>query len=164
MDRHRLAGARGLIEQVGEKRISEPSAAMRGQQRNVDDAVLGSPARQIQPADRYSSALDDEEVGALIVLLVMAVLRIELRPQERGFLRVRPIRYGELLHARGSVEARQERQVGVGDGAKREARGGGARPAKGWRSFLAVMPGLVPGIHAFRIWQHESRGWPGQAR
>jgi len=26
------------------------------------------------------------------------------------------------------------------------------------------MPGLVPGIHVFSVWQQARRGWPGQAR
>jgi len=133
VDGHRLAGAGGFIEQVGKKRCSKSSPAMLGKERDVDNAMLGLPAREIEPANRCSGMLDDKEIGARIVLLIMRMLRVELRLQECGLLRVGPIGYGEFFRPRQSIKLREERQVSLGGGTKRETRGSCARPAK-WRA------------------------------
>src|SRR5436190_17571734 len=74
MDGHRLAGAGGLIEQVGKNRGSKSAAAVFGKKCDIDNAMLGCPACEIEPADRYSGMLDDEEIGPRIVLLIMRML------------------------------------------------------------------------------------------
>jgi hypothetical protein len=143
VDGHGLAGARGLVEQIGKKRTSETSAAMLGDESNVDDAVLGRPAREIEPTNRCSGLLDDEELRARIMLLIVRVLGVELRLKERDFLRVGPIRYGELLHARGGIEARKEWKVGVRYRPKAQTCFSRARPAEGRIMFAHVSQRLA---------------------
>ena len=79
----------------------------------------------------------------------MRVLGVELLLQERKLLASDHADDGKFLHARRGIDAREERQVGVGDRAERQAGRGGARPAEGRRSCRFVMAGLVPAIHVF---------------
>ncbi len=51
MDRHRLADGGSLIHQVAQQRLAKSLAAMFGQEGDVDDAMLGRPALDIEAAD-----------------------------------------------------------------------------------------------------------------
>src|SRR5215813_3232009 len=78
MDRQRLAGGGRLVEEILHQRGAEAAAAVLGQERNVDDAVLTLPAIEIEPPYPVVIAQHQEKVGGPIVLLVMRMLRIEL--------------------------------------------------------------------------------------
>ena len=72
-----------------------------------------------------------------------------------------------ILHAASQSRDRTDTGVrnGPGSAAHRSAKGSYALRCAGGtaQSTVFVMPGLVPGIHVFKL-AARRRGWPGQAR
>ena len=84
-----------------------------------------------KPADRRYSMQNQEPIGVAIMSLPMRVLRIELLLQERELLRVGPCHHRQFFPPRRRIDAREERQVGIVDGAEGQAGGRRAGPAEG---------------------------------
>ncbi|WP_246785160.1 hypothetical protein [Bradyrhizobium sp. S69] len=87
------------------------AAPMLGQQRDIDHAVLGIAAIEIEPSDRFAGAQHDEPRGVRIVALIFGVLRLELHGQERRLLRVGPRHRRKLLGAGRRIDPIQKRQT-----------------------------------------------------
>jgi hypothetical protein len=130
MDRHGLAGARRLLEEVAEQRAAETPVAPLRQERDVDDVVRAFAAIEIKAADRDAIVLDDEPLRVGKTLPVFAVLGARLRLQKGGRLLFAPLQRGELLGAGRGVDAEEERLIGGFGAAEAEARCGGVRPAE----------------------------------
>jgi hypothetical protein len=103
---------------------------MFGQEGDVDHVVLARAALDIEPPDGFAGANNREPIGAGIVALIIGVLRPELHGQERRFLIVGPRYRREFLGAGRGIDPIQERQIGVPDRPKAQARFGGAPPAE----------------------------------
>jgi hypothetical protein len=78
------------------------------EERDVHDPDLTFPTRHIQPADRFTRALDYLERSAGIIFPVMRGLRIELAPVENGFLFVAPTGDPQFFRARARIKAGQK--------------------------------------------------------
>ena len=65
------------------------------------------------------------------MLLVMRMLGVELHLQERRLLRVGPVGDAQLFQTRRGIEAREKRQISVGNGAECQTGLRGTRRAKG---------------------------------
>ena len=81
---------------------------MLGHERDVDDADLVVPARDVEPADRLAVDLDHVEGRRVVVLPVVRVLRLELLLHERRLLLVAPVDELQLLLARRGVDAEEK--------------------------------------------------------
>jgi hypothetical protein len=78
------------------------------QKRDIHDADLAFPMRQIQSPDRLPRSFDYLKGRAGIILPVMGRLRIELSPAENSFLFVAPAGHGQFLSARARIKPRQK--------------------------------------------------------
>lgn len=130
MQAYRFAGDAGFAQDVLDKAGAEASAAVRRQQRDVNDAeFIGQPG-QIQSANGVSVEQDDQKVGGGELLLIVLVLGVELHLEKGAFLRIAPVHQGQFLRARAGIDFAEECSVVRLDGTKCEV-AGHARSAAG---------------------------------
>lgn len=70
VDRHGFAGVGCFVQQVAQQSFANTLAATLRQQRDVDDAMLGRPAFDIEAADVADLERDDQPVGVGIMRLM----------------------------------------------------------------------------------------------
>ncbi len=95
-------------------------SAMCGQERDVDDANLAFPTRDIQPPECDAALLDDLKRRTRIMSAVMRALGLELHPAESLFFGFAPTRDRQFLGPRAGVDGCEKGFVFRRDGPEDE--------------------------------------------
>ncbi len=97
-----------LVLEAPDEGAPDAGAAMPSQQGDVHELDLVCPAVHVETPGGSSVDEDDEIRGVRKLLVVIRVLGLELGPEERDLLLVRPRDMTKLVLARGGVQGAQE--------------------------------------------------------
>jgi hypothetical protein len=103
--------AGGLVLELPDEGAADAAAAMAGEQGDVHELDLVRPPVNVETSGRGALDGDDEKGRVGELLAVVRVLRLELGPQKRGLLFVRPRDGAKLVLPRGGVELPQKLRV-----------------------------------------------------
>lgn len=106
-----LAGAMGLIDQVGDDRRSDPGAARFRMKDDIDEVKMLAGLVEIEPSDPSPALLDDQPLAVGKHGTEMAVLRPMLLVQESVQRLLRPVQTREFRGPGRSIERSDERLV-----------------------------------------------------
>src|SRR4051812_23019189 len=117
-------GAPGVGEKILEESGANSAGAMRGQQREIDDAKFRRAAVDDDPTDALPLAQNDLELRVGKHRAIGRLLRLELHLEEGSALGGIPAGRLEFFLPRGGVEQEEEFGIARQDGTERDLRAG----------------------------------------